>query len=123
MPKLRRETYGSGDQKWLASTHGITNAPTGTLNLSAFTAGTHYPDGYIPSGTPVDVTNIAAIVPYTAPAVAGDPALKLGFVLFDLPVEGGQVTPTAILRHGSIVAANVPGTFTAPASAPGFIFE
>lgn len=122
MPKLRRETYGSGDQKWLASTHGITNAPTGTLDLIAFDAEVHYPDGYIPSGTPVDVTAIAAVVPYTAPA-AGEPALKLGFVLFDLPVEGGEVTPTAILRHGSVIADNVPGNFTAPASAPGFIFE
>lgn len=122
MPKLRRETYGSGDQTWLASTHGISNAPTGTLDLAEFTEATHYPDGYIPSGTPVDVTDLAAVVPYTAPA-AGSPALKLGFVLFDLPVEGGEVTPAAILRHGAVIAANVPGNFTAPASAPGFIFE
>lgn len=122
MPKLRRETYGSGDQSWLASTHGITNAPTGTLDLSTFSKDTHYPDGYIPSGTPVDVTDLGAVKPYTAPA-DGEPALKLGFVLFDLPVDGGEVNPAAILRHGSVVAEKVPGTFTAPASAPGFIFE
>lgn len=122
MPKLRRETYGSGDQTWLASTHGITNAPTGTLDLSTFTKATHYPDGYIPSGTPVDVTDLGAVKPHTAPAEGG-PALKLGFILFDLPVDGGEVNPAAILRHGSVVAEKVPGTFTAPASAPGFIFE
>lgn len=122
MPKLRRETYGSGDQSWLASTHGITNAPTGTLNLSAFKKADHYPDGYIPSGTPVDTTDLKALVPYSAPA-EGAAANKLGFVLFDAPVEGGEVTPVAVLRHGAVVASKVPGTFTAPASAPGFIFE
>lgn len=122
MPMLRRKTYGGGNHKWLASTHGTNNAPTGTLSVAGFTAATHYPDGYIPSGTPVDVSDLAAVVPYTAP-LAGEPALNLGFLLDDVVVDAGEAEPAAVLRHGSIVVDEVPGSFTAPAFAPGFTFE
>lgn len=122
MPLLRRKTYGGGNHSWLASTHGTSNAPTGTLDVSAFTKSTHYPDGYIPSGTAVDITDIVAVVPYVAPA-SGDPALNLGFLLDDVEVDDGEAMPAAVLRHGSVVTAKVPGSFTAPAFAPGFTFE
>jgi hypothetical protein len=39
------------DRSWLASAHGTTATRTITLDVSAFTEGTHYPNGYIPSGT------------------------------------------------------------------------
>lgn len=122
MPMLTRKTYGGGNHKWLASTHGTGNAPTGSLTVASFTAGTHYPQGFIPSGTPVDVTDLGAVVPYVAPT-AGEPALNLGFTLDDAEVVNGEAAPVAILRHGSIVAEHVPGTFDAPAFAPGFTFE
>ncbi len=47
MPKLRTETFGGGDQSWLGSAHGIGNCRTETIDISAFTASTHYPNGYI----------------------------------------------------------------------------
>lgn len=223
MPMLRRKTYGGGNHKWLASTHGTGNAPTGSLNVAAFSAVTHYPDGYIPSGQPVakvgtlyvpylaganEVQTInlgaatagtvaitfdgetTAAIAYNATAAATQAALEAlsnvdagdivvtggplpgtvtltfggqyaglnvaqvtvtptgltggtvtvstaaaggaavagadkldGFLLDDVAVDGGEASPAAILRHGSIVAANVPGTFVAPAFAPGFTFE
>jgi hypothetical protein len=43
-------TYGAEDQSWLASAHGSDAARSITLDTSAFTAGTHYPNGYFPSG-------------------------------------------------------------------------
>lgn len=47
------ETFGVEDQTWLASAHG-TDAPRSiTLDTSAFTAGTHYPNGYFLSGIPL----------------------------------------------------------------------
>lgn len=122
MPMFRRTEFGTGKKDWLGSAHGVNNATTGTLKIADFTESTHYPDGYIPSGTPVDVTDLTAVVPYTAPA-ENEPANHLGFLLDNIVVIDGEATPAAILRHGSIVAANVPGTFTAPASAVGFIFE
>ena len=39
------------DRSWLGSAHGTTATRTITLDVSAFTANTHYPNGYIPSGT------------------------------------------------------------------------
>ncbi|MGP5012734.1 hypothetical protein ACTXJU_03575 [Glutamicibacter ardleyensis] len=122
MPGLVRKTIGGGSHKWLGSAHGTHNAPTGTPNIEVFDEATHYPDGYIPAGTPVNAENLGALVPYTAPE-ADAPALNLGFTLENAPIEGGQAAPVAVLRHGSIVVEHVPGEFTAPAFAPGFIFE
>ena len=53
MPRMRTETLGSSNMSWLDSAHGIDNAKTEQLDISAFTANDHYPSGYIPSGTPV----------------------------------------------------------------------
>ncbi len=39
------------DRSWLGSAHGTTATRTITLDVSAFTEGTHYPNGFIPSGT------------------------------------------------------------------------
>lgn len=123
MPELTRHTpWGGNSHKWLGSAHGTGNAPTGTPDVAAFTSATHYPDGYLPEGTPVDATDLAALKPYVAPVV-GEPALNLGFLLDNTRVVNGKATPVAVIRHGSIVAEFVPGTFTAPTFAPGFTFE
>jgi hypothetical protein len=38
------------DRSWLGSRHGTEATRTITLDTSAFTANTHYPNGYVPSG-------------------------------------------------------------------------
>jgi hypothetical protein len=40
------------DRSWLLSPHGTDpgTTPTVTLDVSAFTAATHYPNGFFPSG-------------------------------------------------------------------------
>ena len=54
MPKYRTEQdVVVGNMEWLGSNHGIRNARTEILDISTFTAATHYPNGYIPSGMPV----------------------------------------------------------------------
>ena len=40
MPRLKSETISSGDQSWLATTHGIRNCRTATIDVALFTAGT-----------------------------------------------------------------------------------
>lgn len=48
------ETFGSGgDYRWLKSARGLDHPRSATLDVSAFTEATHYPDGTILSGTPV----------------------------------------------------------------------
>lgn len=118
MPNLRASSYGSGDQTWLANTHGIEDAVTANLPVSGFTAQTHYPNGYLPSGTPVDYADPKAVKPYAEAEGA-----VLGFLLFDVEVPTGATdVAAAVLTHGIIKPANVPGEFTAPATAAGFTF-
>lgn len=111
MPRLSTESFGTGDQTWLGSTHGIYNCRTATLDISAFTAGTHYPDGYIPSGTAVDFADEGAVVPYVDGAGA-----KLGYVYTDQKVSGTADLAAPILVHGIVNVDNLPAAFTAPAT-------
>ena len=54
MPGITTEKFaGRDDMPWLGSAHGLRNARTETLDVSAFTAADHYPDGYFKSGLPV----------------------------------------------------------------------
>lgn len=119
MPRLKTETFGGGDQSWLGSAHGIANARTETLDPTTFTAGTHYPNGYIPSGTPVALVG-GVLVPYdkTEATVTGAGILA-GFLLTDQPVVGTGKFGAPLLDHGRVKVANVPqsGGFTAPVAA------
>lgn len=51
-PKLFNDQIGTGDQSWIGQS-GPWKAGSGSLLKSAFSASTHYPNGYIPSGLPV----------------------------------------------------------------------
>lgn len=117
MPRLKTETYGGGDQSWLGSTHGTGNCRTGTLDVSAFTAGTHYPDGFIPSGTPVDCSDEGAVAPWGGSG-------QLGFVFTDQATDGTTDVAAPILRHGTIKADNLPNaaSFEYPATGHTFTF-
>ncbi len=116
MPKMVSETIGTGDQSWLASSHGIWNGRTETIDISAFTEATHYPDGYIPSGTPVALVS-DKLVPYVATegTVTGAGVLA-GFVFTDSKVNGAEDFAVALLDHGRVNVANLPISFTPPAA-------
>ncbi|MBG6083245.1 hypothetical protein [Zhihengliuella flava] len=117
MPRLTTETYGGGDYSWVGAAHALRNARTEMIDVSAFTESTHYPDGYIPSGTPVAKVS-GVLVPYdSAEATVTGAGILAGFVLTDTPVSGTTDVPAALYDHGRVVTANVPGDFTAPAAA------
>lgn len=120
MPRLRTETVGAGDQSWLDSTHGLRNARTELLDISTFTAGTHYPNGYIPSGTPVAKVG-GVLVPYTsAEATTTGAGVLAGHVLTDQAVVGTADFAVPVLDHGRVRTAKVPAgsdAFTAPVAA------
>jgi len=117
MPGLKTETFGGGDLSWLGTAHGIANARTEILDISAFTAGTHYPNGYIPSGLPV--AKVAGVlVPYDAlEATVTNAGILAGFVLTDHKVDGTADFGVPLYDHGRVKAANLPISFTAPAAA------
>lgn len=120
MPRLKSETVGAGDQSWLGSAHGIHECRTEQLDVSAFTAGTHYPNGYIPSGTPVAKVG-GLLVPYTsAEATTTGAGVLAGHLFTDQPVVGTNDFPVPLLDHGRVRSAKVPqGTdaFTVPVAA------
>jgi len=117
MPRYTTESFGSGNMSWLGSAHAIENAQTAMLDISTFTAGTHYPDGYIRSGTPVAKV-AGALVPYDATdgTVTGAGILA-GFVLTDQKVVGTADFAVPLFDHGRVKTANLPITFVKPAAA------
>lgn len=107
MPKLRTEAFGAGDQTWLGSTHGIRNARTGIIDISAFTPATHYPDGYIKSGFPVALVG-GVYVPYDVTAgVTTGAGVYAGHILTDQRVIGTEDFAAPILDHGRVNIAKV----------------
>lgn len=117
MPKIKTETFGGGDLSWLGSDHGIANARTAVLDISTFTAGTHYPNGYIPSGLPVALV-AGVLVPYDATeGTTTGAGILAGFVLTDQPVVGTADFGVPLFDHGRVIVANLPISFTAPAAA------
>lgn len=107
MPKLRSETYGAGDQSWLGSSHGINECRTETLDISAFTLATHYPNGYIPSGTPV--AKVAGLlVPYdVTEATVTNGGILAGHLFTDQVVIGTDDFAVPLLDHGRVKVAKV----------------
>ena len=117
MPRLHSETHGSGDMSWLASSHDLWNGRSEIVDISTFTAGTHYPDGYLPSGTPV--AKVAGVlVPYdkTEGTTTGAGVLA-GHLIGDQPVVGTKDFAAPLLDHGRVKAARVPHAFAAPVAA------
>lgn len=118
MPKLRTEVIGTGDMSWLDSTHGTANARTVTIDISTFTAGTHYPNGYIPAGTPVAYAS-GLVSPYTvSEATTTGLGVLAGHILFDVAVNGTDDFPAPMISHGRVNVAKVPyASFAAPVAA------
>lgn len=117
MPGLSTTEYGSGDFTWLRNTDGLDDsAITGAAPIAGFTAGTHYPNGYLPSGLPVRIDDLDNIRPWTDTAGA-----VLGFLKGDHKVTGAagdtQVN-VAVITRGTIKTAKLPVAFTVPATAP-----
>jgi hypothetical protein len=86
---LRSDSYTNDDQSWLGSAHGTSSARTVTLQTSLFTANTHYPNGYFPSGIPLGkVTATGLYGPY-----AGSPTEVQTVTITGAPT-GGTFTLT-----------------------------
>lgn len=103
------------DQSWLASADGTAATKTITLDLALFTAATHFPNGHIPSGTPLGKkTSTGLYGPYDDTASDGRQTAS-GF-LFGLSKVGNGlpgVTSTAkiggaLLWRGAVRLSKLP---------------
>lgn len=115
---LITESFSQDKRDWLGSEHG-TDVPLGiTLDTTKFTAGTHYPDGYIKSGIPLGkITTGGKYGPYDDTAVDGR-AVCAGFLFTGVEVvtKRGAVLPNAVgsmLVHCFIREAKLPVTIDA----------
>src|SRR3712207_464663 len=107
---LRTKNYAQGDQSWLGSVHGTNMCRTITLDTSAFTAGTHYPDGFFKSGLPLGVITASGMYgPYDDAAVDGRAVLR-GFLYaaVDAPDVNTADVQGALYEHGRVVEAKLP---------------
>lgn len=121
MPHVKTETAGVGSLAWLASDHGIGNARTVMLDISGFDKTANYPNGYIPSGTPLALAS-GMVVPYTsAEATDTGAGILAGHLLTDQTVDGsGADFAVPMLDHGRVKVSKVPkgtDTFAAPVKA------
>lgn len=122
MPGLKTTEFTSGDFTWLRNTDGLDEAMTGAAPIAGFTAGTHYPNGYLPSGLPIRIDDLDNIRPWADVAGA-----VLGFLKGDHKVSGAagdtQVN-VAFIARGNIVLAKLPVALTVPTTAvqPRFFF-
>lgn len=103
------ETWGDDDQTWCGASHGMDMARPVTLDTSAFTEGTHYPDGYVKSGTPLArLTATGLYVPYNNAGSGGAETLA-GFLFSPVKMKsGGADVQGALFEHGRVVESNLP---------------
>jgi hypothetical protein len=116
---LRTETWGQDDASWLGSSHGTDAGQSITLDTSAFTPATHYPDSYFPSGLPLGkITATGKFGPYNAAGADGTEVLA-GFLLTSIGAPAVNTTDVvgALLDHGRVVVEKLPVAFTPPAAA------
>jgi len=107
------ETWTVEDRSWLGSRDGTQYTQSCTLYVPAFTRATHYPQGFIPSGTALaKITSGAGeglYGPYDAAATDGR-AEPEGFLFNSTPVrEGGATNLGApLMWRGVIKVSRLP---------------
>jgi hypothetical protein len=104
--------FQTEDRSWLASDYGTDEPRTVTLDVSAFTSGTHYPNGYIPSGIVLGkITATGLYGPYSNAASDGREVAS-GHLFSSVKVPNTAVTTIdvggALMEMGIVVEAKLP---------------
>lgn len=106
---VRDEVFGSENRAWLGSQHGTESNRSITLDVSTFTAATHYPDGVIPSGVVLgQITATGLFGPFDPNATDGRDTAA-GHLFNSIPVSAGATNLGApLLDHGAVVESKLP---------------
>lgn len=108
---VRRSTFQSENRSWLRGPDGTGpgDNPSIVLDVSAFTAGTHYPNGFIPSGTVLGkITASGLYGPYLNSAEDGrEVAAEILFSSVNVPA-GATRLGGAGLHKGEVIPSKLP---------------
>jgi hypothetical protein len=109
---------GLEDRSWLGSAHGSDSTQSCTLDAALFTAGIHYPNGEIRSGTVLGrVTATGLYGPYDNAVVDGR-EVAAGLLFNTVRVRAADARIGApILEHGRVRVANLPANHGLDAAA------
>jgi hypothetical protein len=103
---LRTEEYRVEDLSWLGSRDGTEVARSITLDTSAFSQDTHYPNGYVPSGTVLaKITDTGLYGPYDNTLTNGQEVAE-GFLMTSVPMRSGGPNVGAALHWRGVVKAD-----------------
>ncbi len=101
---VTRENFFVGDQSWIGSAD-YTPPRSITLDFSAFTKATHYPNGFLKSGIALgQLTATGLFVPFNSAGTTGEQNLA-GFLFSELNVDGFAATddPSGALFYRGVV--------------------
>lgn len=105
-------SYTPPDRSWLLTEltgdGQSVSTTSGTIDFTKFTAGTHYPNGYIPSGTVVGVVTTGGRVgPYDNAASDGrQTATGLLYNPIQVPTDTARKVQVAIVDSFAVVSAS-----------------
>jgi hypothetical protein len=101
-------SYQSESRPWLLGQEGTKpgDNPTATLDISAFTAGTHYPNGYIPNGTMVSRLAGGLWGPFDAAAASAEHGILFGSITIPNLADLTQDAAGALVRNNANVDWN-----------------
>lgn len=104
--RLTTEVSQVENRSWLGSRDGTDVTETVTLDVSKFTAGTHFPNGYIASGTVLGrITATGLYGPYDNAAADGR-EVAVGFLWNSTEVATGATRLGAPLQWRGVIKTN-----------------
>lgn len=110
MPRMKEESFGGSDMSWLLNDDDIASARTELVDISTFTKNTHYPNGYILSGTPVAKVG-GVLIPFdTTVGTTTGAGVIAGHILTDQQTDGVADFAVPLFAKGQVKASKVPGT-------------
>lgn len=109
---LTSESFAGEDRSWLKSRKGIGTARPITLDFSLFVSGTHYPNGYLPSGLVLARLTATGRYGYYSDAGTAGAGTDVahGFLLTSVtvPTSGTGRSAAAMLFEGIVDTTELP---------------
>ena len=110
---VRSHSFQVDNREWLIGQHGVDLTPGVTLDISKFTKNTHYPNGYIKSGTPIGLVTATNLWgPYNDGASDGTEVCRGLLFSFVRAIDefGNTLTKVGGARfiHGAVKESKLP---------------